>query len=100
MKKEEGAQKQRVMEKQKGSKVGRLRCSNSEQIRNVVQQKTGKKLDTAGCCCPDGPLLRCRSLFVLRKSPRHIHAALPHTEQNWEGKVWEIGPDRPQAAVD
>lgn len=30
---------------------------------------------------------------LLRKSPRHIHTALPHTEQNWEGKVQEIGPD-------
>lgn len=87
------------MEKQEGSKVGRLRSSVSEQIRNVVQQKTEKKLDMDGCCSPDGPLLRCRSLSLLKTSPRHIHTALSHAEQHWEGKVQEIGPDPPQVAV-
>lgn len=38
-------------------------------------------------------------LFLLRRSSRHIHGAPPYTKQNWEGRVQEIGPDPPQAAV-
>lgn len=44
-------------------------------------------------------LVRCSFQFLLRNAPRRIHAALPLTEQHWEGKVQEIGPDPLQLAV-